>query len=471
MIKKLEIHGLRGFGKLQEVEFAIPNGNEGSGITFLVGANNTGKTTIFEALKVFNATSHSRVTFSEHKRNIKNEGIVCLSIETDKGEKFQIETNSGSAATFLRPEEVKWDAIYCLPSRRFLNYEFAQSYADREQYITRQSDTNRSSGISSFSARLFKMQDNREEFQQLLQFVLGDDLNWVIEENDSGNYYLKINVNGCVHSSEGLGDGIWSVFTICDALYDAQEGSTIAIDEPELSLHPALQKRIMELVNKYSKNRQIIINTHSPYFIDISALINGANLYRTVKDQDGDIALYKLSSDSKKSLTGFTNNIDQPHVMGLEAKEIFFLEDGVILTEGQEDVIMYSMAAKELGVDINGTFFGWGAGGASNISKLANILNDLGYQKVVAIFDGDKIEDKKVFDKKFPEYEAINIPTDDIRDKHPKRESKPKEGMMTTKGKVKPEYKDEMGKLFNNVNQTLRKKTDLLNKSDDNNIT
>ena len=40
----------------------------------------------------------------------------------------------------------------------------------------------------------------------------------------------KLIVNGCTHSSEGLGDGIWSVFTICDALYDSEPKCTICID-------------------------------------------------------------------------------------------------------------------------------------------------------------------------------------------------------------------------------------------------
>lgn len=154
--------------------------------------------------------------------------------------------------------------------------------------------------------------------------VLGYDLEWTIEQNDNGNFYIKLTNYGCVHSSEGLGDGIWSVFTICDALYDSESNSVIAIDEPELSLHPAFQKRIMELFKEYAKDRQIIINTHSPYFIDMHSLVNGANLYRTVKKSNGNIYAYELSKEAKKSIQGFLKNINQPHTLGNEAKEIFF---------------------------------------------------------------------------------------------------------------------------------------------------
>ncbi len=43
--------------------------------------------------------------------------------------------------------------------------------------------------------------------------------------------------------------------------------SIILIDEPELSLHPLWQLKIIEIFKKIGKNNQIIISTHSPYII------------------------------------------------------------------------------------------------------------------------------------------------------------------------------------------------------------
>ena len=51
MIKNISIHGLRGFGERETIDFALPNGEDGSGITFLVESNDSGKTTILEALR------------------------------------------------------------------------------------------------------------------------------------------------------------------------------------------------------------------------------------------------------------------------------------------------------------------------------------------------------------------------------------------------------------------------------------
>lgn len=441
MIKSVTIHGLRGFGKERTINFAIPNGIQGSGLTILVGSNNTGKTTISEAIRSFNSTKDNPPSFSERKRNIKCEnGKVHLKLQTDTDEIYTIDTiANGGSTTVMRKDGAQddtwWEGpkTFVLQSRRFVEYEFNQSYMERNDYVRNQQMNihNRSSSIYEFNARLFKMQKNKEQFDKLLQQVLGYDLEWTIEQNDNGMYYLKLIVNGCTHSSEGLGDGIWSVFTICDALYDSEPKCTICIDEPEY--------------------RQIIINTHSPYFIDISSIVNGAILYRTVKNNSGDIEVFSLSEKSRNNLGGFLRNFNQPHTLGTEAKEIFFLEDKIIITEGQEDVIMYSKAAESIQLALDGTFFGWGSGGASNITKIATILKDLGYQKVVAIFDGDKPEDKIKFKKDFPMYDSQIISALDIRDK-PKVNKEAKEGMMTQGGCLKEEYKEEMVELFQNIN-------------------
>ena len=462
MIKNITIHGLRGFGEMQKIEFALPNGNLGSGITFIVGGNNSGKTTILEALRAYNCFFGNPPTFSERKRNKKCEGgYVHLSLQTTDDLIYSIDTaESGGSPTIIQKHGVSMTddtlpQIFVLQSRRFVEYEFHQNNMNRYDYLRNQQLNyhNRSSVLNEFNARLFNMYKNKASFDPMLKKILGYDLKWTIEQNENGSYYLKLIVNGCEHSSEGMGDGIWSIFTICDSLYDSKAGDTIAIDEPELSLHPALQKKVLSLLKEYSKDRQIIISTHSPYYIDIGSIVNGANLYRTVKNTDGSIEVYRLSDTSKNYFKGFILDINQPHTFGTEAKELFFLEDKIILVEGQEDVIMYSKASNDLGIELYGNFFGWGAGGAPKIPKVLQILSDLGYKKVAVIFDGDKIKEKTVIEKQYPEYSFFNITTDDIRDKKAIINKPEKVGIMTEKGKLKPQYHQEMLDLLSNINK------------------
>ena len=466
MIKKLSICGLRGFGKEQTIDFAIPTGTPGSGLTFIVGSNNSGKTTILEALRSFNNSSNQTPNFSERKRNAKCDSKVCLALETAEGMRLEIKTtpNGGSPTEIVAYDttennvETYWEGLnaYILQSRRYSEYEFDRLEMDRGDYIQNQlqNNSNRSASLMWFNSRIFKMYKNKEIFDNLLKKVLGYDLQWTIEQYDNDRFYLKIIINRCVHSSEGLGDGIWSVFTICDALYDSSPDSIIAIDEPELSLHPAYQKRIMELLKEYSKDRQIIVNTHSPYLVDIASMTCGANLIRTLKNADGDIEIHELSNSTKDKLKGFLTDLNHPHTFGMEAKEIFFLEDGIVVVEGQEDVLMYRKAAEELKIPILGSFFGWGAGGAAKIPFILRVLKELGYTKVVAIYDGDKIKDMESAREEYPNFKFFSISVSDIRDKRAVNKAE-KSGLMTERGQIKDEHRNEMKELLENINSCL----------------
>jgi len=258
-----------------------------------------------------------------------------------------------------------------------------------------------------------------------------------------------------MHSAEGIGDGIWSIFTICASLFDIKEGETIVIDEPELSVHPAMQKRLLELLLDYSKDYQIIISTHSPYFIDWNAIINGAKLIRIVKE-DKNSKCYEISQNCLKILENIHNDINNPHVFGLDAKEVFFLEDCIILVEGQEDVVIFNKIANELGIEINGNFFGWGVGGAEKMDAFLCLFQDLGYNHVIAILDGDKKETAEKLRKKYSQYNVITLEKNDIRDKN-ERHIKFKEGITTDKGKLKEENMDYIINLFKQINEFLQK--------------
>lgn len=139
MIKSISIHGLRGFGERREIDFAIPNGVEGSGITFLVGSNNSGKTTLLEALRSFNCYTHNPPSFSERKRNKKCEnGKVHLLLTNDDETNFSIDTaDRGGSPTVLRknggPVSGEWNppTIFALQSRRFVEYEFHRNEMNR----------------------------------------------------------------------------------------------------------------------------------------------------------------------------------------------------------------------------------------------------------------------------------------------------------------------------------------------------
>ena len=158
----------------------------------------------------------------------------------------------------------------------------------------------------------------------------------------------------------------------------------IVIDEPELSLHPSLQRNLSSLLIDYSSTRQIVIATHSPYLLELPTLEAGARVARVHQATKGSV-ISELTVEAGTSLQGFLNDTHNPHVWGLNAKEVF--DDGIILVEGQDDVIHYPRLAKQIDLQFQGTFFGWGVGGAPKMMVIAKVLKELGFQKVVGILD------------------------------------------------------------------------------------
>ena len=452
MIKKLSIEGYRGFGEKQEIEFAIPNGKEGSGLTFLVGGNNCGKTSIIEALSAFNGKGSP--TFSVGKRNPNSNERIEIIFTSEKDKEISISTIKEGGSETDKNGEVE-DKIYSLQSRRFVDFEFIKGEATRDSYLDIHGGikNRREPSINSFYIRLFEIIKKKQDFDHIVKKIVDKEIIWTIDQSDNGRYFVKFSNGNSDHNSEGIGDGIWSVFTIADALYDSKPRDIIAIDEPELSLHPSYQRRLMGVLMEYSKDRQIILSTHSPYFVCWEAITNGANLVRTVKDENFNIKVNHLGEDSRNKIKGCLKNYLNPHILGINANEAFFLDDNIILVEGQEDVIHYNRICEELGQNFNGQFFGWGAGGSGNIEAFLDMFNDLGYKKVVAILDGNEKEKQNNLKKKYTNYKIIAISTEDIRNKNIKAQNKI--GFIDNHGRLKEEYKEEARNILIQANEYL----------------
>lgn len=425
-LQTLELQGFRGFAIQQRLSFAIPNGGPGSGMTTLVGPNNGGKSTIVEALRALAAPSSQTPThprsFTEGRRNKRAGDKILIQATDSSGKIGGLRTvESGGSETEWFPSQVA-EQIFVLPSRRYFSPLFHKNTMTRDTYIVNydMSSTTRGGPLQQFGSRLFQVQQKRSEFDAVLEEVISPVPKWTIDQTDSEQYYLKVETSGQYHSSEGMGEGLVSLLIIIDALYDSGSGDVIVIDEPELSLHPSLQKRLFDLLRKYSSDRQILIATHSPYFVDFEVLLNGAKIARLHSTSEGSV-ISALSESTVERLKGFLNNHNNPHILGLNAREAFFLEDRVILVEGQEDVVFYEKIADQLGVQIEGDFFGWGVGGADNMSKIASLLSDLGFKQVVGLLDGDRVANVPTLKKEFPSYNFYAIPADDIRTKEARK--------------------------------------------------
>ncbi len=98
---KIEIKGLRGYGDKQTLNLAKPNGNKGSGLTSIVGPNNSGKSTIYESFRAI--SQNNPPSFTEGRRNKVAGDKVEIKLSKNDGTSIVLKTtvNGGSETSFL----------------------------------------------------------------------------------------------------------------------------------------------------------------------------------------------------------------------------------------------------------------------------------------------------------------------------------------------------------------------------------
>jgi GTPase SAR1 family protein len=197
-LKYFEISGLRSFAEPERLEVAIPNGEFGSGITVLVGPNNSGKSTIVEAFSAFSRDdpqdAHYGSSFPRGKRNARAGGRVYLKAVPSEGETAELRTiDAGGALT-----KTHWGGVgaFVLPSRR-LFHPFFERYPE---YMARSTYANdgaypslRSSTLNRINERIFSAHGSRDVFNAVFRKVVDPVPEWNIEQTDDGRYYLQCN--------------------------------------------------------------------------------------------------------------------------------------------------------------------------------------------------------------------------------------------------------------------------------------
>lgn len=468
-VSELTLRGLRGFRSEARLRLAQPTGVAGSGLTIVVGANNAGKSTVWEAFDALARKSKFDISFSEGRRNRLSPGGVHIRLDRADGSAYSLRSrNADTSETVAEwvsagPKPQPFE-IVSVPSRRQFQASFGRNLTSQRDWMTSGSDFSRSRQFdqsSQFTGRLFDLHNDeakKAKFDSLMKEVLGHQLDWKIDLADGQqgqSYYLKIATgDGANHTSEGLGDGIISLLFILNALYDSEPGTLVTIDEPELSLHPQHVRRLGRLISRFACDRQIVVFTHSPALVSWDDIAAGAEIARVYKEE-GQSRLAQASRPAIDEISRARGGWVNPHVFGSDANATLFLDDGVIVVEGQEDAALLPKVFEQLEIPFNGSIFGWGSGGESNVERILTLLFELGFKRVAAVLDNDVPETVAKLRHRFPGYLVVEIPAADIRDK-PANSFRGKAGLMDSKGKrVKPELEGSAREVLQQVSDGL----------------
>jgi predicted ATP-binding protein involved in virulence len=163
------------------------------------------------------------------------------------------------------------------------------------------------------AALSFQKGNNKESDRYLLSIqkietaigeIIGRNIEFVIDE-DSLNVMIKLD-NESLHYNT-LADGYKSVISwLTDLIFrldympkEGQENFTLFLDEIDIHLHPAAQRRILPVIQKLFPKAQIFLTTHSPFII---GSVDDAWIYKFKLDEKGNSVLDGepfLSEDAK----------------------------------------------------------------------------------------------------------------------------------------------------------------------------
>ena len=208
---------------------------------------------------------------------------------------------------------------------------------------------------------------------------------------DSLDFYKSLSITIREHGFEidatELGGGFQNsiVLAMLQAFEERRKkGAIFLIEEPEMFLHPQMQRSLYKTIREIGRTNQVVYSTHSPYFVAIPEFDEVLLLRR---GSDGtNIQSSNLPTDAKRQ-EKLRKEMDP------ERSELFFAER-LLLVEGDTEKLALPEYAIRLGIDLDRA----GAtivevGGKRNLMEFVGIAASFGIPTGV-LYDEDSREFK-----------------------------------------------------------------------------
>ncbi len=124
-----------------------------------------------------------------------------------------------------------------------------------------------------------------------------------------------------------LGDGIQSLIIYTFPLFECENG-LFFIEEPEIHLHPGMQRKFIEVISKLGKekNHQYFFTTHSNHFLDLTLDFDDISVYTFKSTKDDKKIVKQVSFGDRSTL----------QLLGVQNSSVF-LSNSTIWVEGITD--------------------------------------------------------------------------------------------------------------------------------------
>ena len=331
-IKNLHIKEYNG---LENLDINFESKGKVLDLIVLAGINGSGKTRVLESVLDF-FYKIEMFYKSQNKIELFYEEIENESIKTAGNiDVFYNELKNGAKGAFLSPKYLeikkilkKFPKIIYVPTEiNFQKVQKAQTNFKKEYSFINIVDSYEIKDIPSYIATRISKVANEEEnltMGQVRKKVFAE-INGIFEileldvklseiSKDQNSMPIFTDSSGKKFGINELSSGEKQLFLRTLAIKMLEpENSIIMIDEPELSLHPKWQQKIVDVYRKIGRNNQIILATHSPHIL---GSVEKENIILLEKNENG-IVEVKTGDEFGNSYGQTTGRILED-IMGLE---------------------------------------------------------------------------------------------------------------------------------------------------------
>lgn len=268
-IKNIKLKNYKCFKNLNDwewLEFTIPNWNIGSWLNILIWENNTWKTALLSSITKLKDNSSIYST----DKYLWND--VEINIE-DNSWKIKVIKNivSGSNINKSENNNINFSNLDYIKDNKIWTSDFSTNPNYDESNYQRSISFDRKQIDSNLSILLSSIEHNKpnkkNEINKLLTRIIPKFNDWTIESHPKHQSTIVYKMDNWDKADIdfSLWSGILNLFRMIVSLVDENK-NVLLIDEPEAFLHPSAQIELQNILLEKSKEKQIIITTHSPYF-------------------------------------------------------------------------------------------------------------------------------------------------------------------------------------------------------------
>jgi putative ATP-dependent endonuclease of OLD family len=375
----------------------------------LIGENNSGKTNIIRAIDILFGERHPKyIEFDDHDYfGRKGESKIVIKADVSgfqnklgrSGEYtcagFKLEVKKGSQNNFVAIQddgnenpyvynELREElAAVLVTSEQNLNYQLSYSTkytllskvtkAFHDKLISKDDRVNRLKKLYEKILEVFDEVAEFKDFKEKMSSITGDfiqnmthGLQLDFSAYDPSNYYKNLRVlpheNGQVRNFDELGTGQQQILALSFAhayakCFKNENGLILIIDEPEAHLHPLAQKWLARTLYQMAKDGlQMVITTHSPYFIDLEFL-EGIYLVRKENGMTY-VKNHKKSTFAEYCKNNGANNANENTIISFYVKSATsnilkgFFAKKVVLVEGMTEELALPIYLEKAELDV-----------------------------------------------------------------------------------------------------------------------